>query len=172
MRIVLVTLLCCLSLHVYAGKITGKVSDEKTGDVLIGATVMVKGSAIGTATDIDGNYVLTVAEGTHTLEVKYIGYQTKEVSEVVVKGDEITTVNIIISEASSTLLGEVVVRSSLKKENISALYTMQKNSISVSSGISADLIKRSPDRNTGEVLKRVSGASIQNGNPARNISVP
>lgn len=163
MRIVLVALLCCLSIHVYGGKIVGKVSDEKTGDVLIGATVMVKGSAIGTATDIDGNYVLTVAEGTHTLEVKYIGYQTKEVSEVVVKGDEITTVNIIISEASSTLLGEVVVRSSLKKENISALYTMQKNSISVSSGISADLIRRSPDRNTGEVLKRVSGASIQNG---------
>ena len=37
----------------------------------------------------------------------------------------------------------------------------QKNAISISSGITADLIRRSPDKNTSEVLKRVSGASIQ-----------
>ena len=147
----------------FAGKIVGKVSDAKTGEVLIGATVIIKGTSNGTATDVDGGFTLAADVGTHTLEVKYIGYQTKEISEVVVNERGITTVSVVISEASSTLLNEVVVRSSLKKEHIAALYSMQKNSISVSSGISADLIRRSPDRNTGEVLKRVSGASIQSG---------
>ncbi|HRO41669.1 MAG TPA: TonB-dependent receptor [Flavipsychrobacter sp.] len=147
----------------FAGKITGKVSDEKTGEPLIGATVLIKGTANGTATDVDGNFILTADPRTHTLEVKYIGYQSKEIDGIVIKSDEVVTVNIVIAEATSTQLNEVVVRSSLKKENISALYVMQKNAVSVSSGISADIIQRSPDRNTGEVLKRVSGASIQNG---------
>jgi len=164
MRIIsMLFVLCFLSVAVYAGKIVGKVADEKTGEAIIGATVLIKGSNNGTATDVDGNFSLNVAPGLHTVQVKYIGYQTKEVDGVDIKGDETVTINVIITEATSTQLNEVVVRSSLKKENISALYVMQKNSISVSSGISADIIQRSPDRNTGEVLKRVSGASIQNG---------
>jgi len=145
-----------------AGKITGKVTDEKTGEGVIGATVVLKGTSSGTVTDVDGNYELTVADGQYTIVVKYIGYTAKEVGDIFVKGPKPITVNIVISEAANTQLEEVVVRSSLKKENISALYILQKNNVSVSSGISADLIRRSPDRNTGEVLKRVSGASIQN----------
>lgn len=164
MRIILMLLLFCFfTFHASAGKIIGKVSDEKTGEGVIGATVLVKGSSNGTATDVDGNFQLVVQPGTYSVQVKYIGYQTKEIDGIVVKGDEAVTVNMVITESSSTQLNEVVVRSSLKKENISALYSMQKNALSVSSGISADLIQRSPDRNTGEVLKRVSGASIQNG---------
>lgn len=144
------------------GKITGKVTDEKTTEAIIGATVVVKGTANGTSTDVDGNFVLNVAAGTYTIEVKYIGYQTKEIADVKVAGSAATTLNITITESSSTTLNEVVISTTMKKENISALYTMQKNNVSVSSGISADIIQRSPDRNTGEVLKRVSGASIQN----------
>ncbi len=153
--------LCVLSVQAYAGKITGKVSDEKTGETVIGATVMVKGTSVGTATDIDGNFVLNVDAGTHTLVVKYIGYQTKEVDGVIIKGSETVNVNIVIAEAASTQLNEVVVRSSLKKENISALYSIQKNAATISDGISADVIRKSPDRSTGEVLKRVSGTTIQ-----------
>lgn len=144
------------------GKIAGKVTDEKTGETVIGANVIIKGTANGTATDVDGNFVLNVAAGTYTVEVKYIGYQTKEVADVKVAGNGTTDLNIAMTEASSTTLNEVVITTTLKKENISALYTMQKNNVAVSSGISADIIQRSPDRNTGEVLKRVSGASIQN----------
>ncbi|MEJ7681037.1 MAG: TonB-dependent receptor plug domain-containing protein [Segetibacter sp.] len=48
-----------------------------------------------------------------------------------------------------------------RRETISSLYLQQKNSSSISDGISAEVIRRSPDRSTGEVLKRVSGASVQ-----------
>ncbi len=143
------------------GKITGMVTDEKTGDPIIGATVSLKNTSLGTATDVDGNYLLQVQPGTFTVTVNYIGYQTKEVADVVVTEGAATSVNIVIAESKSTQLEEVVVRTSMKKENIASLYMMQRNSIAVSSGISADIIQRTPDRNTGEVLKRVSGASVK-----------
>lgn len=156
--------LLLISLQAMAdGKIAGKVSDEKTGDPIIGATVVVKGSANGTSTDVDGRFLLNVPAGEYVVEFKYIGYQQKNISDVTVADGKVTDVNVVITEDTKTTLKEVVVTGSLKKESINALYTLQKNSISVSSGISADIIQRTPDRNTGEVLKRVSGASVRDG---------
>lgn len=164
MRFVFMFLMVSLTaIQAYAnGKIAGKISDEKTGEPIIGATVVVSGTSIGTVTDVDGRYMLmSVPTGTVVVEIKYIGYQQKNIEEVVVKEGEVTEVNAIISEDDKTQLSEVVVTGTLKKESINALYIMQKNNVSVSSGISADIIQRSPDRNTGQVLKRVSGASVK-----------
>lgn len=146
-----------------AGTITGKVVDEKSGDPIIGATVAIKGTAKGTATDVDGNFVLQTDAGTYTLQVNYIGFQPKEVDEVVVTNNKETIVNVTITESKSTQLSEVVVRSTLKKENISAMILYQKNTNTVAQVVSAEAIRKSPDRNTGEVLKRVSAASVQEG---------
>ena len=144
------------------GKITGTVSDKKTGETLIGVTVKIKGTTKGVSTDVDGKYTLqAMATGKYTLEFSYVGYQTKEVSDVEVKSPAVSTLNVILNEASGQNLGEVVVKASFKQESINTLYAQQKNSASISDGISSDIIKKSPDRNTGEVLKRVSGASVQ-----------
>ncbi len=143
------------------GKVTGKVTDQKSGEALIGVTVIVQGTSTGAVTDVEGRYTLNLAPGTYTLEFKYMGYQTKAVSEVVVKQGTPTQLPVIMDEPKSKDLKEVVIRGSFKQETINALYTAQKNNIAVSSGISAEQIKASPDKNTGEVLKRVSGASIQ-----------
>ena len=75
------------------------------------------------------------------------------------KPNEENNLTIVLEEKST--LSEVVVRSSVRKESTSALLNFQKNNTSVSSGIAADFIRRTPDRNTGEILKRVSGTSIQ-----------
>jgi len=143
------------------GKVTGKVTDQKTGQALIGVTVIVQGTTQGAVTDVEGRYTLNLAPGTYTLEFKYMGYQTKAVSEVVVKPGTPTALPVILDEPKSKELQEVVIRGSFRQETINALYTAQKNNVAVSSGISAEQIKASPDKNTGEVLKRVSGASIQ-----------
>ncbi|WP_240615376.1 TonB-dependent receptor [Pedobacter paludis] len=153
-----------LSIAAYAqtGKISGTISDKKTGETLIGVTVKIKGTTKGVSTDVDGKYVLqAMASGKYTLEFSYVGYQTKEVSDVEVKSPAVTNLNVILNEAGGQNLQEVVVKANFKQESVNSLYAQQKNSALISDGISSDQIKKSPDRNTSDVLKRVSGATIQ-----------
>jgi TonB-dependent receptor len=163
-KALITVLFVIISAAVFAqtGKISGKVSDKKTGETLIGATVKIKGTAKGASTDVDGNYVISgVNAGKHIITLQYIGYNGKEIDEVEVSNGKITVLNVILEEASSQNLSEVVIRASFKQESVNTLYAQQKNSATISDGISSDVIKKSPDRNTGEVLKRVSGASVQ-----------
>ena len=158
----------CLALSTAAfadGTVTGKITDAKTSEPLIGVVVSVKGNgALGTATDIDGNFQLKIPAGKYELEIKYLGYQTKEVGDVDVKDEATLTLNSTLAETKKSKdLGKVVVRATLKKENINSMILLQKTTNTVAQVVSAEAIRRSPDRNTGEVLKRVSGASIQDG---------
>ncbi|MBQ7420254.1 MAG: TonB-dependent receptor [Prevotella sp.] len=93
-------------------KITGTVSDAQ-GPV-IGASVVVKGTSNGVATDFDGNFTLSVSQG-QTLVVSYIGYITKEI-----KIDSRNQYNIVIEE-DKKMLDEVVVvgYGTMKKSDIS-----------------------------------------------------
>ncbi|GAB2976312.1 TonB-dependent receptor [Mucilaginibacter puniceus] len=144
------------------GKISGKIIDQKTSEALIGASAMIQGSTIGAAADVEGSYIINgLKPGKYTLEIRYMGYQTKSIADIEVKAGVVTTMDVALSEAASQTLGEVMVKSSYRQESVNALYAIQKNSISISDGISSELIKKSPDRSTSDVLKRVSGATIQ-----------
>lgn len=96
--------LCCGALTSYADTVKGTVTDD-TGEPLIGATVVVKGKpAIGTATDIDGNYALQVPDSkSDVLVFSYIGMLPKEVR---IGGK--TTLNVSLS-TNTAQLDEVVV---------------------------------------------------------------
>lgn len=145
-----------------AGKISGKITDQKTGETLIGATIAVDGTSKAVAADVDGKYLLSgLQPGKYALTIKYIGYQTKAISDVEVKAGEVTNLDIILSEAATQALGEVVVKATFRQASVASLYAQQKNSVSISDGVSSEAIKRSPDRNTADVLKRVSGATVQ-----------
>ncbi len=144
------------------GKISGKVTDSKSGETLIGLTVKITGATLGASTDVEGRYTLgNLNPGKYSLSFSYIGYQSKNITEIEVTAGKITTLDVIMEEANSLALEEVVITATVRQESISALYAQQKNSISISSGITSELIRRTPDRSTSEVLKRVSGASIQ-----------
>lgn len=142
------------------GKIVGKVSDKGFNEPIVGLPVMVKGTQKVAPTNIEGRYELNLAPGTYTLEFKYVSFKSKAISEVIVKPGKVTELNVVMEE-TATELGEVVVASTFKKESVNALYSLQKNSPLVTDGISAEIIKKTPDRNTAEVLKRVSGTTIQ-----------
>jgi hypothetical protein len=138
------------------GKVTGKVTDKKTGEVLIGATVLLQGISKGAATNVSGEYALTgIPAGTYEILVKYVGYQNKLISEVQVTNNAATSLNITLDEANTQQLQAVTVRATFRQESTNSLYAQQKNSSRISDGISADAIRRSPDRNTAEVLKAV-----------------
>ncbi|MEO6632441.1 MAG: TonB-dependent receptor, partial [Mucilaginibacter sp.] len=144
------------------GKVAGKIIDEKTSETLIGATVLIEGTTTGASTNVEGSYIISnLKPGKHTLVVRYVGYQSKSIADVEVKAGEVTTLDVALAEAVSQTLKEVTVKSSFRQESVNALYAVQKNSIAISDGISSELIRKSPDRSTSDVLKRVSGATIQ-----------
>lgn len=143
------------------GKIAGKILDKAIGEDLIGATVQIEGANIGAVTDIEGKFILAVAPGTYTVVVSYISYRTEKI-QAEVKADEVTFLNVALEESSSKLT-EVTITYTVQKSSALALLTERKNAATVSDGVSAELIRRTPDRSTSDVLKRVTGASIQEG---------
>ncbi len=94
-----------------------------------------------------------------------VGYEKKTVDEIEVAEGKVTELNIVLS-VSSKNLGAVTVtanRTNARRETAASMISFQKNTNTVASVISAETIRRSPDKNTGEVLKRTPGASIQEG---------
>jgi len=161
-KISVLLILVSASLFAQTGKIAGKVTDKVSGETLIGLTVGIEGTTKGAATDVEGRFVIAnLAPGKYNVTFRYLGYQTKNVTGVEVKDGAVTTLNVILEEASTQSLGEVVVTATYRQATVGALYAQQKNAAAISDGISSDVIKKSPDRNTGEVIKRVSGASVQ-----------
>ncbi|MBN8692100.1 MAG: TonB-dependent receptor [Bacteroidetes bacterium] len=155
------TLLISITAYSQTGKITGKIIDAKTGETLPGATAVIEGTTKGASADFDGNFSLNnVPVGKVTLIVSYISYDTKKLTGIEVKANDVTNVNVPLETSSSQNLQEVTVTVEIAKENTAALVLMQKNNVSVSDGVSAETIKRTPDRNTADVLKRVSGVTI------------
>ena len=144
------------------GKISGTVTDGKTGETLIGVTVKIANTTKGQSTNVEGRYLINdLAPGKYVLQASYIGYSTKNITEIEVKANATAAVNIVMVESNSQKLNEVVITARASQESVNTLYANQKASLSISSGISAELIRKSPDRNTSDVLKRISGASIQ-----------
>src|SRR6186713_1429958 len=140
------------------GRISGKVLDEK-GEPVSGATVRVVETGAGIQSNIDGTYQLSLAPGTYTLEVTYISYHTKRITGISVTEGKITPLDITML-LSSSALGQVSITADFKKSSVEGLYAKQKNNAAMTDGISAEQIARTPDRNIGETLKRVSGVNV------------
>src|SRR5690554_2352158 len=104
MKVTIFVLAWLVCLYGSAQEITvrGNVSDAN-GDPLIGATIQIKGSTIGTITDMDGRFVLQNVPSNSALEVSYLGMLTQTVA---LEGR--STINIVLQE-DLELLDEIIV---------------------------------------------------------------
>ena len=94
--------------------VTGTVKDAKTGDLLPGANIKISRKSVGTSTDFDGVFVLSVAEKPpFTIEVSMIGYQTKSVE--ITKNNQKAEISLV---ENATSLDEIVVSASRTPERI------------------------------------------------------
>ncbi len=142
------------------GTITGTIIDDSNNETLIGATIMIEGTTIGASSDIDGKYEIKIAPGTYAVSATYVSYLPQEVMSIVVKANELTTLNFGLKPESKQL-ETVVVTATVRKQSAGSVVALQQKSASFVTGIAADDIKKAPDRTTSDVLKRVSGTSIQ-----------
>ena len=164
--LLLAFLICTYTAFSQTAVISGKVLDESNNQALVGATVTINNKTIKPVnSQSDGTFIFSnLLPGKYALLVSYVGYESKNIADIEVFKGQVTTLNITLLPAKNTSLTAVVVTAtSAKKENLNALLVTRRNASVVSDGISADLIRKSPDRNTGDVLKRISGTSVQDG---------
>lgn len=111
------------------GSISGKITDAKTGESLIGVNIILKGTYYGAATDINGNFrINNIQAGTYTIEVSYIGYKTVQFTGYKIETGINKTLNIKLEETALTLGQEVVVIGD--KPLVDVEETQSKKSIS------------------------------------------
>ena len=143
---------------IFSGKIT-----NTRNEPVAGASISFSPGNFHGVTDADGNYSIDLpARKGYVLTVTHVNYQSKKVAEIDVAADSENSLNVVLENSAKSNLDQVVVTATTRRqESTNALLTFQKNNTALSSGIAADFIKRTPDKNTSEVLRRVSGTSIQ-----------
>ncbi|WP_185957146.1 TonB-dependent receptor [Gracilimonas mengyeensis] len=151
-----VTLLSAQNTSSGHGQIRGTITDAGNGEVLIGVNVAIKGTSIGAATDIDGNYIIRrVPAGTHTLVVSYIGYERIE-EEIEVEDGETLEYNVELVQVA--VQGEGVTVSAQREGQIEAI-NQQITSDNIVNVVSETKIQELPDFNAAAALGRLPGVS-------------
>jgi outer membrane cobalamin receptor len=146
--------------YTQTGKVAGTIIDGEFVDPLPFANVSIKGTTTGTTTDFDGKYMLELEPGTYTVIFSYVGYETKEVSDVVIKADEVTLIDITLTTNS---LDEIIITTSVKRNTENAILNVQRKSVVVLDGLSAQSIKKTGASNIASAVKSVPGVSVQDG---------
>lgn len=145
------------------GTISGTVLDSD-GFPIPGATIFVEGmKEKGMATDIKGQFTLKDIPAQNVkVEISCISYRKMLISDVKVYGGKTTPLDVILQDETEQL-NEVVVTATYNRASANGLYAKQKAMTALSDGVSSDLIKRTADNNVAQVLKRVSGVTVENG---------
>ncbi|MEO0215819.1 MAG: TonB-dependent receptor [candidate division WOR-3 bacterium] len=114
------------------GKIQGVVKDEDTKEPIAFADVILLNTEMGSATDENGNFfILNVPPGRYSVEISYLGYQTKRIEDVMVEIDRTTRLNItlkpsVIEIAPVTVYGETP---KIKKDYVATTQIVRKPEI-------------------------------------------
>jgi len=163
MRITTIIFLLATTVFSFAqtGGFKGKIIDFTTGESIPGVKLVVEGTDFKCLSDPEGNYLLSnVPNGEYSLLVSYTGYNTKIITDANVKDNQVNELNVSL-EKVVVEIGEVVIRVKMNRESESSLIQMKKNAVTSMDGVSSEAIKKTPDKTVSDVLKRVTGASIQ-----------
>lgn len=160
--VLLLIFLFCIKTHVHSqvGKVlSGEIYDHQSGDPLIGASIQVIGTQLGTVSDLNGYFTLDNLPGSEVqIEVSYVGYIT--IMETFDLTSQQATQSIRISLESSASDLEIVEVVGQAGGTIRAMIE-QKESASIKNVISAEQIATFPDMNAAEVLQRIPGVTLQ-----------
>ena len=146
------------------GTIQGTVYDkEVSNEPLPFANVFIKGTTIGTTTEFEGTYTLKAEPGIYTLVFSFIGYQTIEIPNVIVKTGETITINKTLSASEGVSLNEIQITGSTKKESESALLTEQKKATVIKESIGAERLAKIGVSNAAAATSKISGVTKNEG---------
>ena len=157
------------TIQAQTGTIRGTITDAKTNEPLIGASVLIAGTTHGAAADLDGNYVIqNVPSGTHSLVVSYVAYESVTKAGVVLQNNQEIVVDIqMTSDDISLEEVEVVARANRESENI--LLMEQRQALVATQAVGARELSRKGIGDARAAVAQVSGISRQEG--VKNVFV-
>ncbi len=143
--------LIVLSVNLYSqtsGKLVGRVTDE-SGEPLIGANVILDGTTMGAATDLEGYYsIINVRAGTYSIRFRFLGFKTRVVENIRVSADQTTKLDAVLE--LEVIVGEEVVVVAQKP-------LVEYNQTSSVSSVNKDDIKNLPIQSLSEIVNLQAG---------------
>ncbi len=151
-------------LFAQAGKIRGTVVDSKTNEPLIGANVVIEGTSLGAATDVEGSYlILNVPVGTYKVKASYVGYRPVSIANIRVNLDLTSEVNFQLS-TEEVQLGTV--------EIVAQRPLINKNSTNAVRFTSSEEIANLPTRGLENLVGLSAGVVVtRNADGSQNVYV-
>lgn len=138
------------------GKIVGKVLDSDTKEPLIGASIVIKGTSLGAATNLNGEYmIINVPPGTYTIKASYVGYSDVTVENVRIYADLTSQTDFSIRNKSFQTKDVVIVADK---------PLINKNQTNATSVIKAEDLENLPVRSVEAIVANQTGVVRQNGN--------
>lgn len=155
--------LSCIALYLTHGitdaaVLKGTVRDKESKEPLIGATVSYGQGHTVVITDIDGIYTITLPYGNYSLTARYIGYSDTKIENVTINRDTVIADFDMSTDVHS--LNEVTVTARARKDTDVSQIQAQRSSIVIQTGVSAQQIEKTQDKDASEVIRRVPGISI------------
>src|SRR5918996_206735 len=144
------------------GRIAGRVVDRETGRPLSGVRITIAGRPLAAATDLDGRYRSDpLAPGTYAVQAAIIGYQPVRIDTVVVRAGEVARADFVLAAAALQIAGvEVQAEAVPRASSAAGLLAIQQAAPTVSDGISAEAMARTPDADAADAIARVTGISV------------
>ncbi len=156
-------LVCQIILAQGKGTIIGQLLDkEMNNEPLAFASVVIKGTTLGTETDLDGNYTISVNEGSYTIVFSFLGYKNLEIPVQVNSGETIK-IDGILEAAEGVALEEVKLKAVTSKEKESALLIEQRKAITIDQKIGVEELRKKGVSNVAAALTKTTGISKQQG---------
>jgi outer membrane receptor protein involved in Fe transport len=146
-------LLVGVALGANTGNIQGKVTDRRTGEALVGVNIIVEGTELGAATDINGQFlIINIPPGKYTITASYMGYNPSQVTGVQVVQDLTVTQDFKLSPTVIDI-GRTVEVTARKKDMV------QRQAVSVERIITDDEFKRLPVTDIRDIVGLQAGVT-------------
>ncbi len=167
-----IVILCLASLtqgFAQTGILKGKITDNKTGEELIGAAIIIEGTTTGTTTDFMGDYTMPPLEaGTYNIRCQYISYEPQVKQGIVIKDGEETVLNFLMGE-SELDIAEVQVVAKANRESENFLMLEQKEAAIAVESIGAAQLSAQGVGDAAAAVTKVSGIVKQEGSQSLNV---
>ena len=120
--------------------INGTLIDGDFNEPLPFANILIKETNEGVTSDFDGKYQIELSKGTYTLIFSFLGYETKEITNIKVSDGEFSIVDVLLNSAAEGL-EEVIVTVDARQNTEASVLLIQKKSVSLLDGLSSQTFK-------------------------------